>query len=81
MKYNIEIRPRAMKDLRRIGGDNAVRILKGIRAMEDDLAGDVKRLTKFEIGYRLRVGEYRVLFDIEKSNAIIRRIKHRREAY
>lgn len=49
-----------MKDLRRIGKFDAVRILKGIRAMEDGLLGDGKRQRDFEIGYRARVGKYRV---------------------
>jgi len=49
--------------------------------MENDLTGDVKRLTDFELQYRLRVGNYRVLFNIENNALIIYRIKHRREAY
>ena len=49
--------------------------------MENDLSGNVKRLTDFEPQYRLRVGNYRVLFNIENDFIIIYRIKHRREAY
>ncbi len=49
--------------------------------MENDLAGNVKHLTDFEPQYRLRVGNYRVLFNIENDYIIIYRIKHRREAY
>ena len=49
--------------------------------MEYDLAGNVKHLTDFEPQYRLRVGDYRVLFNVENDRIIIYRIKHRREAY
>ncbi len=81
MKYKIEFKPRAMKDLRSINRADAQKILVKIRAMENDLVGNVKHLTDFESQYRLRVGDYRVLFDIENDSLIIYRIKHRREAY
>lgn len=81
MKYEIELKPQAAKDLRKINADDARRILAKVRAMENDLAGDVKRLTDFEPQYRLRVGSYRVLFNVEDNFVIIYRIKHRRKAY
>ncbi|MGI8641182.1 MAG: type II toxin-antitoxin system RelE family toxin [Pyrinomonadaceae bacterium] len=81
MKYKIEFKPRATKDLRSINRADAQKILAKIRAMENDLTGNVKHLTDFEPQYRLRVGDYRVLFDIENDSAIVYRIKHRREAY
>ncbi len=67
MKYNIEFKPRAAKDLRVINRGDAKRILIKVRAMENDLAGNVKHLTDFEPQYRLRVGNYRVLFNIEND--------------
>lgn len=82
MKYKIEFKPRAAKDLRTINRADAQRILVKIRAMENDLAGNVKHLTDYEPQYRLRVGDYRVLFNIEDDfNIIVYRVKHRREAY
>ena len=56
-------------------------IIKDIEAMSDDLTGDVKRLTNFTPEYRLRVGDYRVLFEIENKNIIVYRVRHRREVY
>jgi mRNA interferase RelE/StbE len=49
--------------------------------LENNLAGDVKCLTNFTPEYRLRVGDYRVLFEIEGDRVIISRIKHRSHAY
>ncbi len=49
--------------------------------MSDDLKGDVKRLTNFTPEYRLRVGDYRVLLEVEEKTIVIYRIRHRREAY
>ena len=56
-------------------------IIKDIEAMSYDLTGDVKRLTNFTPEYRLRVGDYRVLFEIENKNIIVYRVRHRREVY
>lgn len=81
MLYGIEIAARASKDLKKLDAKIADRILVKIGEMANEMAGDVKRLTDFEPGYRLRVGDYRVLFDVEESLIIVRRIKHRREAY
>ena len=56
-------------------------MLAKIRGLENNLAGDVKRLTNFTPEYRLRVGDYRVLFEIEGDRVIIYRILHRGGAY
>jgi mRNA interferase RelE/StbE len=43
---------------------------------------DMKNLTNFTPEYRLRVGRFRVLFEIEdRIRIIVYRIVHRREAY
>ncbi len=49
--------------------------------MSDDLKGDVKRLTNFTPEYCLRVGDYRVLFEVENKEIVLYRVRHRREAY
>lgn len=78
---NIEFKPRAVKDLDALDRATARRVLEKIRGLENNLAGDVKRLTNFTPEYRLRVGDYRVLFEIEGDRVIIFRIKHRSRAY
>jgi len=45
MVYEIEFKPRALKDLKAIDRRDAHRIVEKIKAMRDDLAGDVKHLT------------------------------------
>ena len=49
--------------------------------LENELTGNVKRLTNYTPEYSLRVGDWRVLFEIEKQNIIIYRVKHRSKAY
>ena len=82
MNYTVGLKPRATKDLRRIQKQDASRIADALEQLADDLFGDVKRLTNFTPEYRLRVGQYRVLFEIENENeVVVYRIVHRREAY
>ena len=42
---------------------------------------NIKKLTNFEPAYRLRIGDYRVLFDIKNDNIVIGRVLHRKESY
>jgi mRNA interferase RelE/StbE len=79
--YQIEFKPRAIRDLRAIEKSQARRIAEKIALMKADLAGDVKRLTNFTPEFRLRVGEYRVLFEVEGNKVLIYRVRHRKDAY
>ena len=80
-QLSIDFKPRAIKDLRAFDAQDRARILSKIEGLQDNLAGDVKRLTNFTPEYRLRVGDYRVLFEVEPDRVIIYRIKHRKDAY
>jgi mRNA interferase RelE/StbE len=42
-----------------------------MEALQQDLAGDVKKLTNHTPEYRLRIGNYRVLFEIEDEVVIV----------
>lgn len=81
MTYEIEFKPRALKDLKAINKSDARRIVAKIEALRDDLAGDVKRLTDFTPEYRLRVGDFRTLFEVEGNKVVIYRIVNRKDAY
>jgi mRNA interferase RelE/StbE len=81
VKYVLAFKPRARKDLKELGSENLRRVLEKIEALADNLAGDVKRLTDYTPEFRLRVGDYRVLFEIDGSTIIVYRVVHRREAY
>jgi len=80
-KYEIGFKPRAVKDLSKLPKSTQIRIMKKIEAMSDDLRGDVRKLTDHTPEYRLRVGNYRILFEIEGENIIIYRVVDRRDAY
>ena len=81
MTYDIEFKPRAIRDLKGIDITVARRVAEKIQMLKHDLAGDVKRLTASTPEFRLRIGDYRVLFEIEGTRVIIYRIRHRKDAY
>jgi Cytotoxic translational repressor of toxin-antitoxin stability system len=79
--YLVELKPRAIRDLRSVPKPEAQKIVEKIKKLEEGLVGDIKRLTNFTPEYRLRVGDYRVLFEVESQTIVVYRIKHRKEAY
>ncbi len=80
-RYQIDLAPSAWEDLDRLPCDDATRILKKIRRMENGLVGDIKRMQNSDFGYRLRAGNYRVLFDVVKQQIIVRKIGNRKDVY
>ncbi len=60
MIYKVELKPGAIKDLQSLPREATKQLLSKIEALENDLVGDVKRLTIITPEYRLRVGRYRV---------------------
>jgi mRNA interferase RelE/StbE len=81
MEYRIEYLAEAIRDLDKLDPQLARRLIRKIDAMRVDLAGDVKRLTDYEPRYRLRVGDWRVLFDLSSDAIVVHRVLHRGKAY
>jgi mRNA interferase RelE/StbE len=71
----------ALEDLRRIPKRFAMQIVAKVARLEEGLHGNIKRLTNFDCDYRLRSGDYRVLFDVEDDEVIVHRVLHRKQAY
>lgn len=68
-------------ELRRIDRETAIGILEALTDYSKTGKGDVKRLTG-STDWRLRVGDYRVRFEILRGDMLrILHVKHRREAY
>ena len=78
----IEIRKSAVKDLHSISELNRTRFHRKIKEPEGfpDVP-NIKRLRSFEPAYRLRVGDFRILFDVEEDRIVIGRVMHRKDAY
>ncbi len=69
MIYEYNIRKKAMKFIQKQERRQQERLLKAIYALP--LIGDIKKMIGENNLYRLRVGDYRLLFEMsEKSNEI-----------
>lgn len=83
MKYTLVIERRAQKALARIEQRDRARIADAIRGLAlDPRPRGVKKLTGRD-AYRLRVGEYRILYEIEDDRLVVLVVDvgHRREIY
>ena len=81
MNYHVELKPTAIKDLKDIPKEERSKIIARLESLEDDMTGNVKRLTNFTPEYRMRAGNYRALFEVEGDRIIVYRIKHRKDIY
>ncbi len=81
MNYIVEFKRTAVKDLKKINQTDAVKIMEKIKSLEEGLKGDIKKLTGFTHEYRLRFGNFRILFETVGNKIIVFRIKHRKESY
>ena len=77
----IEYTDEALDDLGELSLRHADQITRKVERLRGGLVGDVKALTNAEAGYRLRSGDYRVLFDCDGKTVVVRKIKNRRDAY
>jgi mRNA interferase RelE/StbE len=81
MNYLIEWRPRARKDLGRLDPEVRNRVIDGVRRMSEDQSG-IRRLEGYKPPlFRVRVGDWRILFTIEAGVATIQRVLPRDKAY
>ena len=75
--------PAARVDLRRIEQKQAIQILHALSDFSESGSGDVKKLVGDTLGrYRLRVGDWRILFRLEDTSLIrILSVENRKDAY
>jgi mRNA interferase RelE/StbE len=80
--YRIEWLDEAKADVRRMDRPTAMRIFDGILHYARTGGGDVAPLHGDMAGsFRLRLGDYRVLFALEDNVMRIFGVRHRSEAY
>jgi mRNA-degrading endonuclease RelE of RelBE toxin-antitoxin system len=71
--FTIDWKPKALKQLIKIKNSTEIdRIRKAVDTLSDlPTAKNVKTLTNHQYGYRLKIGNYRVLFDANTDIQII----------
>jgi len=81
--YRVVLKKSAQKDLDRLPKLIQRRVSFGIEdlCMRGPSAANVKKLHDPLSGFRKRVGNYRILFDINKDIVLVHRIKKRDKAY
>ena len=81
MRYRLEIKEEARQQLRALGKERRRNIGRRLDALQNNLPGDVRKLTAKTQEYRLRVGTLRVLFTLEKDLIRVYAVRDRKEAY
>jgi len=80
-RYRIEYASSAIRDLDALPAKIRNQVIRKIERLHAGLHGNIKRLQDDDFTYRLRMGDYRILFDVEGELIIIRRVGHRKNIY
>ena len=80
--YKVVLTKRSLKDLENIDGYNKSRIAVKLKEYSKEPQKYGEKLMSHKIGtYRFKIGDYRVIFDIDNNNLVILRIGHRKNIY
>ncbi|MEK6915996.1 MAG: type II toxin-antitoxin system RelE/ParE family toxin [Nanoarchaeota archaeon] len=80
--YTIEWKETVLKSLERLDKSITIRIIKRVNQLkESPFKGDIRKLKGAEHEYRLRVGDYRVIFEVVGENINILKVGHRQNIY
>ncbi len=79
--YNIEWKENALRELEKLESSLARRIIKKVDELsENPFSKDIKRLKGCD-DFRLRVGDYRIIFAIKQNIIQILKVGHRKNIY
>jgi mRNA interferase RelE/StbE len=84
MKYNYVITKQAAKDISKLSPFIKERIKSKLLYFiaQNDPVALAKPLADSSLGmYRWRVGDYRIVFDVDKNNIVLLRVRHRKDIY
>jgi mRNA interferase RelE/StbE len=80
--YRVEVAPAASREIRRLSKEFQKRIVKKIEALAvDPRPRDAKKLEGMKDLYRVRAGDYRIVYQIHENRSLVVRVRHRSEAY
>ncbi|MEC4684679.1 MAG: type II toxin-antitoxin system RelE/ParE family toxin [Nitrospirota bacterium] len=82
MNYRLVYTRRAEKDIKKLDPTVKTSIGNSLQKLQDDPVQYSEQLTDPKIGtYRFRIGDYRVIFDIEGKDIVVLRVGHRKDIY
>jgi mRNA interferase RelE/StbE len=82
--YKIEWKRSAARELRKLPREAVSRILQAVEELSaDPYPTGVRKLVGSEQTYRIRVGDYRVVYSVFSSTLVIQiiRVGHRKDVY
>ena len=81
MHYQVDFVLSALEQLRALPKDARRLIGAKLDRAQHDLTGDIKKLKGFRNQYRLRAGNYRVLFELEGTCIVVYDVGDRKDIY
>ena len=80
--YKVVFTQRALKDWADLDKEIQNRIAMKLREYTKEPFKFARKLINPKIGtYRFRMGDYRVIFDIDEQNIVVLRVGHRKDIY
>ena len=82
--YNVSLKPSVVKDLRHLPKPVVARVIESIESLKTDpFPRQAIKLSGAERLYRIRMGEYRIVYeiDIRAKQLMVHYVRHRREVY
>lgn len=82
--YRVDIRPAARRELESLGDSERARVAEAIAALTwNPRPRGCRKLATSDDDYRLRIGDYRVLYEVTdaRKTILVYRIRHRSSAY
>ena len=83
MSYRIELRPAAVRALRKVHPDHRKRIQGAIALLAQDPRPPGAKSLRGRHGFRVRVGDYRIIYTVQDDVllVVVVDLGHRREIY
>ena len=84
MAFRIEWRKSTRKDLRKLPAKTVTEVLEAVDALADNpFPHGVEKLSGSEHAYRIRLGDYRVVYEVVRETKLveIQRVRHRKDVY
>ncbi len=84
MTYRVQVTPTAAREFKRLDHQTRTRVRSALTGLADEpRPPGAKKLTGSKADWRLRVGDYRILYEVDDpaGTVMVWRITHRREAY
>lgn len=82
-RYRVEVRPAAVRALRKVDPAMRPRIEGALALLAEDTRPPASRPLRGRPGYRVRVGDYRILYTVQDDVLVVAVVTlgHRREVF